>query len=242
VFVEMPCASKCNKELATKAVIAMNFWRLALIVLVLLTVAIAVCFYLHCAQVFVTEPSTIIRNPDEFSNRIVTVRGQVISALSIGGAGLYLLQDSKGVVIPVATYQETPDVGAILRVKGRVHKALQIGAASVVGLEEIERKQVRFEEVEKPMKVLPVRKLREDAAKYNGKLVLVQGVIKEGADILGVGYYTIADEKETLTVVTASGAPKIGVAAQVLGVYNRIAQLYGQTIDCLVEIERKTMK
>lgn len=239
----MPCASKCNKELATKAVIAMNFWRLALIVLVLLTVAIAVWFYLHYAQVFVTEPSTIIRNPDEFSNRIVTLRGQVISALSIGGTGFYLLQDSKGVVIPVATYRETPDVGAILWVKGRVHKALQIGAASVVGLEEIERKQVGFEKVEKPMKVLPVRELREDAAKYNGKLVLVQGVIKEGADILDVGYYTIAgDEKETLTVVTASGAPKIGVAAQVLGVYNRIAQLYGQTIDCLVEIERKTMK
>jgi len=170
----------------------------------------------------------------------VVLRGQVINALSIGGAGFYLLQDEKGSAITVAAQRETPDVGAILRVKGRVRKALQIGAASVVGVEEWERKQIGFAEIKKPTRVLSIGQIRDESIRYNGQPVLIQGEVKEGADILGAGYFIISDGTDSMSVITASGSPQIGSLVQVFGVYNRLASMRGQAIGCLVEIERKT--
>ncbi len=218
----------------------MRWQRIALAVVVLAFLALVGRSCIQRTKVFTTEPSTIIKNPDRFSNRTVILSGQVISALSIGGVGFYLLQDEKGAAITVATQGETPDVGAILRVKGRVRKALQIGAASVVGVEEWERRQIGFDEVKKPMKVLSIGQIRDEAMRYNGQPVLVEGKVVEGADILGAGYFIIADGKEVLTVITSSGSPRIGSSVQIFGVYNRLAFMQGQTIDCLVEIERKS--
>ncbi|MCS7264814.1 MAG: hypothetical protein NZ805_08285 [Armatimonadetes bacterium] len=216
-------------------------WRQILILAAVLIASVFIArSCLQRTQVFATEPSTVIRNPDKFNNRIVNLKGQVISVLSIGGAGFYLLQDEKGAAITIMTQTDAPDVGAIVTVKGKVHKALQIGAASVIGVEEWERRQIGFEEVKKPMQVLQVKRIRDDSMRYNGQPVLIQGKVVDGADILGAGYYVVQDENEILTVVTASGAPRIGAFVQVFGVYNRIANLQGQTIDCLVEIERET--
>ena len=227
-------------ELKTeRSVKAMKWQRIALAVFVVAFLALAGRSCIQRTKVFTTEPSTVIRNPDRFSNKTVILSGQVISALSIGGVGFYLLQDEKGSAITVATQRETPDVGAILRVKGRVRKALQIGAASVIGVEEWERKQIGFDEVKKPMKVLSIGQIRDEAIKYNGQPVLVQGKVVEGADILGAGYFIITDGKEVLTIITSSGSPRIGSLVQVFGVYNRLAFMQGQTIDCLIEIERK---
>jgi len=156
---------------------AMKWQRIALAVFVVAFLALAGRSCIQRTKVFTTEPSTVIRNPDRFSNKTVILSGQVISALSIGGVGFYLLQDEKGSAITVATQRETPDVGAILRVKGRVRKALQIGAASVIGVEEWERKQIGFDEVKKPMKVLSIGQIRDEAIKYNGQPVLVQGKV-----------------------------------------------------------------
>lgn len=218
----------------------MSWQRILVLVFALLGVIIIVRSCLQRTQVFATEPSTIIRNPDRFNNRIVTLKGQVISALSVGGAGFYLLQDDKGAAITVMAREFTPDVGAILSVKGKVHKALQIGAASLIGVEEWSRKQVGFAEVKKPMQVLSIKQIRDDSVRYNGQLVLVSGEVVEGADILGAGYYIVREGDENLTVITALGSPRIGASVEVLGVYNRLAYLQGQTVDCLVEIERKT--
>jgi len=223
-----------------RSVMLMNWQRIALAAIVLALLVLVGRSCIQRTKVFATEPSTVIRNPDRFNNKVVILSGQVINALSIGGVGFYLLQDEKGSAITVATQRETPDVGAILRVKGRVRKALQIGAASVIGVEEWERRQIGFDEVKKPTKVLSIGQIRDEATRYNGQPVLVQGKVVEGADILGAGYFVIADGKEVLTVITSSGSPRIGSLVQVFGVYNRLASMRGQIIDCLVEIERKT--
>ena len=217
----------------------MRWQRIALAVVIAAFLTLGGRSCIQRTKVFATEPSTIIKNSDRFSNKFVVLSGQVINALSISGVGFYLLQDEKGSAITVATKNETPDVGTILRVKGRVRKALQIGAASVIGVEEWERRQIGFDEVKKPMEVLSIGQIRDEAMRYNGQPVLVQGEVVEGADILGAGYFIIADGKEVLTIITSSGSPRIGSLVQVFGVYNRIAFMKGQTIDCLVEIERK---
>ncbi len=221
---------------------AMNWQRVVLAFGVVVFLALLGRSCWQRTQVFATEPSTVIKNPDRFNNRLVTLRGQVISALSVGGVGFYLLQDDKGTAITIATQKETPEVGAILRVKGVVRKALQIGAASLIGVEEWERRQIGFAEVKKPLQVLSIGQLRDDAMRYNGQPVLVMGEVVEGSDILGAGYYILRDVngKEDLTIITGMGAPRIGTLVQVFGVYNRLANLQGQMVDCLVEIERKT--
>lgn len=218
----------------------MNWQRILVLVAGFVVVFFVLRSCIQRTQVFATEPSAVIRNPDRFNNRIVTLKGQVISVLSVEGVGFYLLQDDKGAAITVVTQKDAPDVGAIVTVKGKVRKAIQIGAASIVGVEEWQRRQIGFTEVKKPMQVLRVGQIRDDSMRYNGQPVLVQGKVIDGADILGAGYYVVQDENESLTVITASGAPRIGVLVQVFGVYNRIANLQGQTVDCLVEIERKT--
>ena len=119
---------------------------------------------------------------------------------------------------------------------------MQIGAASVVGVEELERKQIGFDKVKKLMKVLSIGQIKDEAMKYNGQPVLVQSEVVEGADILSAGYFIIADGNEVLTVITASGSLRIGSIVQIFGVYNKIAFMQGQTIDCLIEIERKAGK
>jgi len=221
---------------------AMNWQRVALAFLAVIFLSVLGRSCWQRMQVLATEPSKVIKNPDRFNNRLVTLRGQVINALNVGGVGFYLLQDDKGAAITIATQKGTPDVGAILWVKGVVRKALQIGAASVIGVEEWERREEGFDEVKKPMEVLSVGQIRDDAMRYNGQPVLVMGEVVEGSDILGAGYYILRDarDKENLAVITGSGAPRVGALVQVFGVYNRLANLQGQMVDCLVEIERKT--
>ena len=217
----------------------MNWQRIALIAIACLVVVVLGRSCLRKEQIFATEPSTIIHNPDRFNNKGVLVKGQVISALSIGGTGLYLLQDNKGTAITVVTYKDTPDVGALLIVRGIVRKALQIGAASLTGVEERSRKQIGFAEVKKPAKVWRISEVRDEAMRLNGQPILVVGTVREGSDILGAGYYVLQDDKETLTVITGMGTPRVGKMVQVFGVYNRLAQIQGQTVDYLIELDRK---
>ncbi|MFN4180358.1 MAG: hypothetical protein ACK4I8_08600, partial [Armatimonadota bacterium] len=223
-----------------RLVMKVNWWRIVLIVIVCFGIILVVRNCLTQKQIFATEPSTIIRNPDKFNNKRVLVKGQVISALSIGGTGLYLLRDDKGTAITVVTYKDTPDVGALLVVRGFARKALQVGAASLVGIEEQSRTQVGFSEVKEPTKVWRISEVRDEAMRLNGQPILVVGTVQEGADILGTGYYILQDGEENLTVITGMGAPRIGKLVQVFGVYNRLAQIQGQTVDCLIELDRKT--
>jgi len=218
---------------------AMNWQRTVLITFVCLGVIFVGRSCVNRQRIFASEPSTIIRNPDKFGNKRVLIKGQVITALNIGGTGLYLLQDNKGVAIPVVTYNDTPDVGALVVVRGVVRKALQIGAASLLGVEEISRTQTGFAEVKKPAKVWRIGEVRDEAMRLNGQPILVIGKVQEGADILGAGYYVLRDGEENLTVITGMGAPRIGKMIQVFGVYNRLAQIKGQTMDCLIELDRK---
>jgi len=176
----------CNSK-PERLVKAMGWQRSVLAVVVVAFLAIVERIYIQRTKVFATKPSAIIKNPDKFSNKTVILSSQVISALSVSEVGIYLLQDETGSAITVATQRETPDVGVILRVKGRVRKALQVSAAGLIGVEEWERRQIGFGEVKKPMKVLSIGQIRDEAAKYNGQPVLVEGEVVEGADILGVG-------------------------------------------------------
>lgn len=220
----------------------MNWQRVALVGLICVGVIFVMRGCINRLRIFACEPSTIIRDPDRFNNKKVLIKGQVITALSIGGTGLYLLQDDKGVAIPVSTDKSTPDVGALLVVRGIVRKALQVGAASLLGVEEITRTRTGVAKVKKPTKVWRIGEVRNEAMELNGQPILIAGTVQGGVDILGAGCYILEDGEEAITVITGAGVPKIGKKLQVFGVYNRLGQIQGQTMDCLIELSRKELK
>jgi hypothetical protein len=56
-----------------------------------------------------------------------------------------------------------------------------------------------------------------DPAKYRGGPVTVKGTVAESASIMGRGAYLIADEGQSLWVVTTGGAPRKGARVEVTG-------------------------
>ena len=81
----------------------MRWQRIALAVVIAAFLTLGGRSCIQRTKVFTAEPSTIIKNSDRFSNKVVVLNGQVINALSISGVGFYLLQDEKGSAITVST-------------------------------------------------------------------------------------------------------------------------------------------
>ncbi len=217
----------------------MNWQRVALIFAVLLVGLWAVRGCVLRTRLLTVTPTQVAQLPEQYANRRVALSGQVTCAFSLGQSGFYLLQDDEGSALTVLAAQEPPSVGAIVRVTGIVRKALQIGAASVVGVEELSRTVIGKAPLKVKQQVITLKDLADNALKFNGRPVIVQGKVAEAADILGTGYYVLIDDGERLTVITGSGAPRVGTMVQVLGVYYRLAQVGRDTMACLVELEKK---
>ncbi|MFA0758803.1 MAG: hypothetical protein KEFWMYNX_001132 [Candidatus Fervidibacter sp.] len=217
----------------------MNWQRVALIFAVLLVGLWAVRGCVLRTRLLTVTPTQVAQLPEQYANRRVALSGQVTCAFSLGQSGFYLLQDDEGSALTVLAAQEPPSVGAIVRVTGIVRKALQIGAASVVGVEELSRTVIGKAPLKVKQQVITLKDLADNALKFNGRPVIVQGKVAEAADILGTGYYVLIDDGERLTVITGAGAPRVGTMVQVLGVYYRLAQVGRDTMACLVELEKK---
>jgi hypothetical protein len=217
----------------------MNWQRVALIVAVLLVGLWAVRGCVLRTRLLTVTPTQVAQLPEQYANRRVALSGQVTCAFSLGQSGFYLLQDDEGNALTVLAAQEPPSVGAIVRVTGIVRKALQIGAASVVGVEELSRTVIGKAPLKVKQQVITLKDLADNALKFNGRPVIVQGKVAEAADILGTGYYVLTDDGERLTVITGAGAPRVGAMVQVLGIYYRLAQVGSDTMACLVELEKK---
>ena len=62
-----------------------------------------------------------------------------------------------------------------------------------------------------------INQLLADPAKYRNQSVTVHGTVDESASVLGRGAYRIADEGQSLWVVTTGGAPRKGARVNVTG-------------------------
>ena len=74
--------------------------------------------------------------------------------------------------------------------------------------------------------VTPIGELLDNATKYNGKTVRVQGEVREGAGGLGVGAYQLKDNTGQITVVSDRGnAPRKGAQVAVKGKFESLFSL-----------------
>jgi hypothetical protein len=73
-----------------------------------------------------TPICNILRNPDDFAGKTVTIKGTVISRLVLGGHRSYVLLDDDGGEIRVITDRLPPPVGKQRRVHGEVDMKLAI--------------------------------------------------------------------------------------------------------------------
>lgn len=87
--------------------------------------------------------------------------------------------------------------------------------------------------------VTPIRHLLDDPARYDGKSVRIEGVVKGSAGALGMGTYQVQDNTGTLTVVTKSnGAPRTGDKIGVQGIFQALFTLGSQSLAVLQEQSR----
>ena len=87
--------------------------------------------------------------------------------------------------------------------------------------------------------VTPIGELLDNASRYDGKTVRIEGEVQGGAGGLGVGAYQVKDKTGTLTVVSDQGsAPRKGAKIGVKGKFESLFTLGPTSLAVLREESR----
>jgi hypothetical protein len=87
--------------------------------------------------------------------------------------------------------------------------------------------------------VTPIGELLDNASRYDGKTVRVEGEVREGAGGLGVGAYQLKDKTGQITVVSDQGsAPRRGAKVAVKGRFESLFSLGSTGIAVIREEDR----
>ena len=89
--------------------------------------------------------------------------------------------------------------------------------------------------------VTPIGELLDNASRYDGKTVRIEGEVKEGGGGLGVGAYQLKDKTGTITVVSDRGnAPRRGAKVGVKGKFESLFSLGAASVAVVREESRST--
>ena len=87
--------------------------------------------------------------------------------------------------------------------------------------------------------VTPIGELLDNATRYDGKTVRIEGEVRESAGGLGMGGYQVRDETGTLTVLSErSGSPRTGSKIGVKGRFEALFTLGSKSLAVLREESR----
>jgi hypothetical protein len=87
--------------------------------------------------------------------------------------------------------------------------------------------------------VTPIGDLLDNAARYNGKTVRIEGEVRESAGGFGLGGYQVRDATGTLPVLTQqSGPPRTGTKIGVKGKFEALFTIGSKSIAVLREESR----
>lgn len=87
--------------------------------------------------------------------------------------------------------------------------------------------------------VTPIGALLDNAARYNGKTVRIEGEVRESAGGLGFGAYQVRDATGTLPVLSEQGgAPRTGSKIRVRGRFESLFTLGSKSLAVLREESR----
>lgn len=86
--------------------------------------------------------------------------------------------------------------------------------------------------------VTPIGDLLNNAARYNGKDVRVEGEVGEAAGGLGMGAYSVRDKTGTIPVVTSTSPPRTGSRIGVKGKFQSVFTIGTRSLAVLKEESR----
>jgi len=87
--------------------------------------------------------------------------------------------------------------------------------------------------------VTPIGELLDNASRYDGKTVRIEGEVQGGAGGLGVGAYQVKDKTGTIAVVSDQGsAPRKGAKIGVKGKFESLFTLGAASLAVLREESR----
>jgi len=87
--------------------------------------------------------------------------------------------------------------------------------------------------------VTPIGELLDNAARYDGKTVRIEGEVRESAGGFGLGGYQIKDQTGTLTVLSEqAGPPRTGAKIGVKGRFEALFTLGSKSLAVLREESR----
>ena len=87
--------------------------------------------------------------------------------------------------------------------------------------------------------VTPIGELLDNAGRYDGKTVRIEGQVQESAGGLGLGGYQVRDATGTLTVLSdQAGPPRRGVKIGVKGRFEALFTLGSKSLAVLREESR----
>ena len=103
-------------------------------VLIVLLLSVFPC----CDRISTTQIKQILDNPRQFSEKEVTVKGQVVDTFSIFVVKYFSIKDESG-EMTVVTNKPLPKKGEIIKVTGKVQEAFSLGTETLLVIIENEK-------------------------------------------------------------------------------------------------------
>lgn len=80
-----------------------------------------------------------------------------------------------------------------------------------------------------------IGKIKQDPRAFDGKQVTVSGEVQTTINVLGLGYYEIADNTGSIGVVTRGAVPRKGERVRVKGKVDQAFAIAGKSLVVIVE-------
>lgn len=98
-----------------------------IVVLIVVLILIGIGAWYYFSRVHFSQIQSILSNPKAYEGKVVTIEGEVTDRTSFFGViKFYKVRDKTGEII-VVTKKTSPELNAILRVKGKIDEVFPIG-------------------------------------------------------------------------------------------------------------------
>ncbi len=106
--------------------------RKGIFVLIIILILIGIGAWYYFTRVHLSQIQSILGNPKAYEGKEVTIEGEVTDRTSFFGViKFYKVKDKTGEII-VVTKRTLPELKLIVRIRGRINDAFQVGDVTLV--------------------------------------------------------------------------------------------------------------
>ncbi len=86
-----------------------------------------------------------------------------------------------------------------------------------------------------PIRTEKISHILSSPSKYSGKVVTVSGKVTEAITVFGIGYFILADETGSITVIPSKTFPKVGEKVKIRGTVENAIVIGDNSVTVIVE-------